>query len=141
VVHHPDAVCAAVFTCDHQWVLVRQYRVAAGSLLLEVAGGRVDSGEEPDQAIERELREEIGYRSGRVRRLMEILPSPGFCNQRMFCYLVDQAELGENCLDEGESLQVIRVGAEEGVSLAMTGGIIDGTSVVVMLASARLLGL
>ena len=141
VVRHPDTVCAAVFTRDREWVFVRQYRVAAQSLLLEVAGGLVDPGEDRDQAIERELREEIGYQSGRIQRLLEFWSMPGFCNQRMTCYLASEVELGRACPDEGESLQIVRVGAEEGLAMALDGRIADGNSITALLAAARILGL
>jgi ADP-ribose pyrophosphatase len=141
VVHSPNAVCAAVFTRDREWVFVRQYRVAAESLLLEVAGGRIDPGEDPDQAIERELREEVGYQSGRILPLMQFWSTPGFCTQRMTCYLVDEAELGDSRPDEGEFLEIVRVGAEEGLAMVTDGRIADGASVAVVLAAARKLGL
>lgn len=141
VVHCDNAVCAAVLTRDRHWVFVRQYRVATASLLLEVAGGRIDPGEDPDRAIERELREEIGFRSGRIQRLMDFWSTPGFCDMRMTCYLVDEADLGDGCPDEGEFLEVVRVGLEEGLAMALDGRIGCGTSVTAVLAAARVLGL
>ena len=141
IVYHPNAVCAAVFTLQRQWVFVRQYRVPAESLLVEVTAGKIDAGEDPDQAIERELREEIGYRSGKIQRLMEFWSTPGFCNERMTCYLVSEAELGPSQLDEGEFLEVVLVSAEEGLAMALDGRLSDAKSVAALLAGARVLGL
>jgi len=141
IVHHPNAVCAAVFTREREWVFVRQFRVPAQSLLLEVPAGKIDPGEDPDRAIERELREEIGYRAGQITRLLEFWCTPGFCHERLTCYLVREAELGEGRPDDGEFLEVVRVGAEEGLAMALDGRLADAKSITAVLAGARQLGL
>ena len=141
VVAHPDSVCAAVLTSERRWVLVRQFRVAAEQALLEVAGGNLDPGENPEQAILRELREEIGLISGRLRRLTELWPNPGFCSQRITCFLIDEAQLGPPSPEIGEVLDIHEVDSQEGVAMALDGRIADGASVATMLSAARLLGI
>ncbi|MBT9584982.1 NUDIX hydrolase [bacterium] len=141
VVYHPNAVCAAVLTRQQEWVFVRQFRLPAEALLLEVTAGKIDAGEDPDQAILRELREEIGYQSGQIHRLMEFWSTPGFCNERMTCYVVSDAQLGNSALDEGEFLEVVTVSAQEGLAMALDGRLADAKSVAAILAWARFLGL
>lgn len=141
VVYHPNAVCAAVLTRQQEWVFVRQFRLPAEALLLEVTAGKIDAGEDPDQAILRELREEIGYQSGQIHRLMEFWSTPGFCNERMTCYVVSDAQLGNSALDEGEFLEVVTVSAQEGLAMALDGRLADAKSVAAILAGARFLGL
>lgn len=142
VVNHPDAVCAAVFTREREWVFVRQFRVAADSLLLECPAGKIDGEEDPEVAIRRELREEVGFLSGKLERLTEFWSSPGFCKERMTCYLASEAELGDGQeLDEGEFLEVVRVPAEEGLAMALDGRLSDAKSIAALLAAARHLGL
>jgi ADP-ribose pyrophosphatase len=141
VVWHPGAVCAAVLTTDSEWVLVRQYRFPAQELLLEVPAGKIDAQEEPDVAIWRELREEIGLLSGKLERVCEFWSTPGFCNERMTCYLVTQAVLGESALDEGEFLEVVRVSQSEGLAMAFDGRVRDAKSILALLAAGRHLGL
>jgi ADP-ribose pyrophosphatase len=141
VVYHPNAVCAAVLTRQQEWVFVRQYRLPAEQLLLEVTAGKIDPGEDPDQAIERELREEIGFRSGKIHRLMEFWSTPGFCNERMTCYVVSEAELGQSRPDQGEFLEVVKVSAQEGLAMALDGRLSDAKSIAALLAGARFLGL
>lgn len=142
VVLHPNAVCAAVLTVDREWVFVRQYRIAAESMLLEVPAGKIDAGENPDQAILRELREEVGCSEGRVVPLMQFWSTPGFCNERMSCYLIHEARLDDDQeLDAGEFLEVVRVPFEEGLAMALDGRLSDAKSVAAVLAGARFLGL
>lgn len=140
LVLHPNAVCAAVLTRQGEWVFVRQFRLPADSLLLEVPAGKIDPGEDPDQAIVRELEEEIGWRSGRIERLLEFWSTPGFCNERMTCYLGTEADLGESRPDDGEFLEVLRVSREEGLAMAFDGRLSDAKSVTAVLAAARRLG-
>jgi ADP-ribose pyrophosphatase len=141
LVYHPNAVCAAVLTREQNWVFVRQYRVPTEQLILECTAGKIDGDEHPDRAIERELKEEIGYQSGKIQRLMEFWSSPGFCNERMTCYVVSDAVLGQSDLDEGEFLEVVQVGLQEGLAMALDGRLGDSKSIAAVLAAARFLGL
>lgn len=141
IVTHPHAVCAAVLTTERRWVFVRQYRVPVEGLLLEVPAGKIDPGEEPDGALERELREEIGYVSGTVRRLTEFWATPGFCTEKLTAYLVTDAVLDQRQIVDDEHLEVEQVECAEGIAMAMDGRLCDAKSVLSVLAAARLLGL
>ena len=137
LVYLPDAVCAAVVTREGQGILVRQFRKGVESLCLEVPAGRINPGEDPDLAIVRELREEIGYRSGKVQRLFDFWSSPGFCSERMTAYLVTDAELGPAQLDDGEFLELVSLPVAEMVQLAERGELSDVKSLATVLAAAR----
>lgn len=141
IVYHPNAVCAAVLTVDKKWVFVRQYRVPAESLLLEVPAGKIDPGEDADAAVIRELQEEVGYKSGKVQKLMQFWSTPGFCNERMTAYLVSDAVLDERQIVEDEFLELVEVPLEEGIAMALDGRLSDAKSVAALLAGARVLGI
>ena len=64
VVEHADAVVVLPLDQSGRALLVRQYRYPIGQDLLEAPAGGIDSGEAPEQAAQRELQEEIGYRAG-----------------------------------------------------------------------------
>ncbi len=141
VVHHPHAVCAAVLTTEGEWALVEQYRVPAAQLLIEVPAGKIDPGENPDEAILRELEEEVGYQQGELIRLAEFWSTPGFCTERMTCYLARNAVLSSNRPDQGEFLEVLRIPAAEGLAWINSGRICDSKSITALLLGARHLGL
>ena len=141
MVHHPHAVCAAVLTAQGEWALVEQFRVPTGQRLIEVPAGKIDPGEDPDQAILRELREEVCYEGGELVRLSEFWTTPGFCTERMTCYLATQAVLAQNRPDDGEFLEVLRVPAGEGLGWISSGRICDAKSITALLLGARYLGL
>ncbi|RZK46767.1 MAG: NUDIX hydrolase, partial [Pedobacter sp.] len=61
VLEYPNWVNAVALTKENQLILVRQYRFAAEIISLEVPGGVIDDGEDPETAIVRELIEETGY--------------------------------------------------------------------------------
>lgn len=140
LVEHPDVVCAVVLTRDGCVALVRQYRLAAGALLLEVPAGRIDPGETPEEAIRRELREEIGMVEGTVDLLARILVAPGFLTERLWIYLVREAVLAEPTAMPDEHLETVLVEPAEAVAMALDGRVQDAKSVAAVLAAARRCG-
>ncbi|HVS20060.1 MAG TPA: NUDIX hydrolase [Planctomycetota bacterium] len=91
-VRHGGAVAIAARRDDGRLVLVRQYRHATGEMLLEVPAGRLEPGEEPEQAARRELEEETGLRAARWRELARFYAAPGFCSERLVLFLAEGLE-------------------------------------------------
>lgn len=92
VVLHPGAVAVVAILPDGRILLVRQYRHAAGTVLVELPAGTLDrladgSIEDPAVAGPRELSEETGYRAANWRRLGAFWTAPGFASERMTLYL------------------------------------------------------
>ena len=69
IVHHPGAAAVVPFVSDRDVLLIRQYRHAAGGMILEVPAGKLDAGEPPEACAARELAEEAGQRPGRLVRI------------------------------------------------------------------------
>lgn len=61
VLEFPDAVCVVALTPALEILLVEQYRHGARRVMTELPAGAVDPGEQPLQAIRRELLEETGF--------------------------------------------------------------------------------
>lgn len=92
VVLHPGAVAIVALLPDGRILLVRQFRHAAGTVLLELPAGTLDrladgTIEDPAVAGPRELREETGYTAGSWRRLGGFWTAPGFASEHMTLYL------------------------------------------------------
>jgi ADP-ribose pyrophosphatase len=88
IVLHPGAVAVLAIRPDGRILLVRQYRHAAGSVLLELPAGTLDklddgSIEDPAVAGPRELYEETGYTAKTWRRLGGFWTAPGFAREHM----------------------------------------------------------
>ena len=106
VVVHPGSVVVLPVLPDGRIVMVRQFRYAVGRSLWELIAGRKDEGESPARAARRELLEETGYRAGRLRHFLTILPSPGFLHEPLFTFLATKLTAGEAQPEEDERLVV-----------------------------------
>ncbi|HBB40411.1 MAG: NUDIX hydrolase [Nitrospirae bacterium CG_4_8_14_3_um_filter_70_85] len=88
-------------------VFVRQYRHGTGQVHLEIPGGLVDAGEEPEKAAVRELLEETGY-AGEVAYLGEVHSNPAILNNTTYSYVVRNARrVAVPELDATEEIEVV----------------------------------
>ena len=71
VIEMPDWTNTVIITKDQKIVLVRQYRHAKGITTLELPGGILELGEEPQASAIREMREETGYVSSEIEFLFQ----------------------------------------------------------------------
>jgi len=138
VVEHGDVAAIVPIDVDGNVILVRQYRLPAGEALLEIPAGGVDEGEAIDAAAQRELREETGYRAGRLEPLCGFFVSPGYCTEFIHVFLATDLVEDPVAGDEDEDISLERMALLDAVRLIETGDIKDGKSIVgLLLASAR----
>src|SRR5215470_973371 len=71
VVHHNGGAAAIPWFEDGTIALVRQWRYPMGRYSLEIAAGRIEPGDSPEQTAARELEEELGLRASNLRKLVE----------------------------------------------------------------------
>ncbi len=76
-------------TADDQIILVRQYRHVTQGFCWEIPGGGLQPGESPDEAAQRELREETGYRAASLRRLGGFWPNNAYLDEIIHVYLAE----------------------------------------------------
>lgn len=91
VVLHNGGACIALRDGDHYY-MVRQYRYAQGRDMLEFPAGKIEKGEDPLETILREAQEETGYSVRDLISFGYIVPTGGYCSERIHLYygLVDQ---------------------------------------------------
>ena len=88
VIRHPGAVTVVPVHDDGSVTLVRQYRAAVDTLVLEIPAGTLDhEGEEPQDAARRELAEEAGLEATSWELLLQTWNSPGISDQHTLVYL------------------------------------------------------
>jgi ADP-ribose pyrophosphatase len=104
MITHPGSVVVLPVLPDGRIVLIRQYRYAAKQYLWELVAGRIDAGETPKVAAARELVEETGFRAKRFRIFLDIFPTPGFLQERMFILLAEGLTAGEAEPEEDEKI-------------------------------------
>ncbi len=109
VVEHKAAVGMIAVTSRKSVLLVRQYRYAVHEATLEVCAGLIEQGEDPAQAAEREMQEELNVKAGKLFRIGEFYASPGFCTEMFTLFLAE--ELTESSLpqDDDENVSVVEI--------------------------------
>ncbi len=104
VITHPGSVVVLPVLPDGRILLIQQYRHATRQYLWELVAGRMDPGETPKVAAARELIEETGYRAKRLRVFLDVFPTPGFLEERMFILLAEGLTAGEAEPEEDEKI-------------------------------------
>ena len=140
VVEHADVVAIVPVDAAGRVLLVRQYRLPAGQVLLEVPAGGVDPGESVEEAAQRELQEETGQRAARWRRLGGFFVSPGYCTEFIHAFLAEELSEGVVEADFDEQIAVERVSLGEALRLVQSGQIRDAKSIIGLLLTASLMG-
>lgn len=138
VVEHEPSVCVLPVDREGNVYLVRQYRHPFGCELLEAPAGMMEQGESPEVAACRELREEVGA-EGELIPLGEFLPTPGYCDERMYLYLAKVSQFGETDPDEDEFLQTVKMPFSDFYRRAVCGDLRDGRLLALALRAAPLL--
>jgi ADP-ribose pyrophosphatase len=148
IVWHPGAVGIVALDEDDRLLLVRQFRLPAGGVLLEIPAGTLDvssvegrtSTEDPDVAARRELEEETGYRADRWEKVAAFWTAPGFATELMHLYLATglrAADADRLRPEEDERLELVRLTVDDALAAADRGEIADAKSLVGILWLAR----
>lgn len=143
VVHHPGAVSVVPVIDGTDAVMVRQFRAALESDLLEIPAGKRDvDGEAPEVTAGRELVEEIGMQAGHLELLAEFYNSPGFTDEHAFVFLaLDLEEVGaaDPQGPEEQLMTVERIALGDVPDLVARRELVDAKSIIgLMLARERL---
>jgi 8-oxo-dGTP pyrophosphatase MutT (NUDIX family) len=123
VVEHNGAVAALVVDGDGQLLLVDQWRHAVGARVLEIAAGKYDvGGEAVEDALRRELAEELRVEGGTLTFLASFYTTPGWSDEVLDLYLaegVTPIEAGGPAVDwEEQGIEVVRLPLAEALRRA-----------------------
>ena len=129
VVEHPDAVTIVPVDESGNVVMVRQYRHAPRRVLLELPAGKMERGEEPAAAAQRELREETGLAAGELRPLGGFYAAPGFLTEYLHLFLARDLRPSPLEPDPFEIVEVVRVPAAEASAMVARGEIRDAKTI------------
>ena len=137
VTHNGSVVLLPVFP-DGRLLLIRQYRHAVGKFLWELVAGRIEKGEAPLQAARRELLEETGYTARRLRKLLDVFPTPGFVSERMIVYAAEGLTPGAARPEADEQITVRRFTLREVELMMRRGTLRDAKSIASVLYYAHI---
>jgi ADP-ribose pyrophosphatase len=139
VITHPGSVVVLPLLPDGRILLIRQYRHATRLYLWELVAGRVDPGESPLQAAARELIEETGYRAKKLKIFLDVFPTPGFLEERMYILLAEGLTPGQARPEDDEKITAKAFSRGQIESMIRTGKIRDAKTVAGVLYYLRFL--
>ena len=138
-VHHPGGVAAVAIDKDGSVYLERQFRYPYHKVVTEIPAGKLEPGEDPFDAIRRELREEIGASAARWDALGYIMPSVGYTDEMLYLFLARDLTFGERRLDQGEFLEPFKMPFTEALAQAAGGRLNDAKTVAALFRADRLM--
>ena len=118
-------------TGDGRVVLVRPWRQPVGGFTLELAGGGVEGGEDPREAVRRELREEAGYEAHDLVHMFTLHTSPGRSTEvcHLFRCRAERSFLGPEP-EPTEFVSAVEMPLSEAREKALRGEITAATTVL-----------
>ncbi len=141
VVTFGDCVGVVPFVDEQRIMLVRQYRyVYDENHRWEIPTGGVAEGESLQDAAQRELAEEAGYRAGTLEHINSYYTSKSICNEVAHLYLGQDLVAAQEPPDDTEFLQRRIFPFEEALRMTLDGEIMDSMSVIAITLAARRLG-
>lgn len=142
VVTFGDCVGVVPFVDPEHVVMVRQYRYVYGeNHRWEIPTGGVKDGETLEQAAQRELSEEAGYRAGLLTHVSSYYTSKSVCDETAHLYIGQDLVAAQSPPDDTEFLERRVFCFEEALRMVLEGDIKDSMSVIGLLLAGRQLGL
>ena len=138
IVKHPGGAVIAAINEKHELCLLKQWRHAVQQTIWELPAGCLEPGEAPLITAQRELEEETGFTASEWQELGVIIPSPGFCNELLHCFLAKKTQPGTLKLDEAEQLEAHWLPLERVFKMAQNGDIQDAKTLAVLLRISKL---
>ena len=123
-------------------LLTRQFRYPAyvnghpDGRLIECAAGLLDD-DDPETAIRREAREELGIVLGEITSVHDVFMSPGSLTERVHLFAgpytsADRVDGGGGLSDEGEDIEVLEIDIDDAMAMLRDGRIRDGKTIILL---------
>ena len=110
------------------------------SVMLEIPAGKLDfKGEDPEDAVRRELREETGALCGKLTNLGYFYSSPAILDEKIHMYLAEDLSFGDVDPDEDEFIETLRIPLSRLVEMVMANQIPDCKTQAAVMRAAYLL--
>lgn len=122
---HPGAAAVIPILDDGRLVMERQWRYALNRSFLEFPAGKLNKGEDPFLAAQRELAEETGYRSGQWARLGVMHPVIGYSTEAIHLFMARALQAGDAAREKGECMNLVSLTQDEFFQAIYQGQVTD----------------
>lgn len=139
IVVHRGAIAVVPLADNDKIVMIRQFRQAAGEVLVEIPAGTLEPGEDPDACAHREMQEEIGYRADRLELMFRSYLAPGYSTEMLHTFLARGLTQVSAEREPDEFIEVIEVPIDEALRMIQTGEIKDAKTICGVLMAKRTL--
>ena len=136
-VKHRGSVVIAPFLDKETIILIKQYRPIIGKWLIELPAGTIEEGESTDSTALRELEEEVGYKAGKIQKILSFYVSPGVTTEVMHLYIATRLEKTSQKLEEYEVIEPFQVKLSDAIKMVEEGKIEDGKTMLSLLFISR----
>lgn len=133
IVEHADCIAVVAIDEKDNVLLVKQFRKPVEKGLLEIPAGGIDLGEDAEEAVVRELQEEIGFIPREIKRLGGFYSAPGYSSEYLHLYLAADLMPSQLMAEDTEGIDVVHVPVAEIPELIASGNICDGKSIAGLL--------
>ena len=142
MIRHPGASAVVPFlddpgSDDPRLLLIRQYRYAAGTFLLEIPAGRLEPKETPEQCAARELEEETGRKARHFRKVFELYTTPGFTDEKIHLFLAWDLQPGKLARERDEFMEELAIPLSQALTMVSSGAIADAKTALGILFASR----
>jgi ADP-ribose pyrophosphatase len=139
IVQHIGSISIVPVDENGQLYFVRQYRQAAQKELLELPAGTLETGEPPEEAAAREIREETGMAAKNIKEIGSFYLAPGYSTELMHVFLATGLTHDPLDPDADEYLSVEKITVAKAFELAENGQIQDSKSLAALLLARQYL--
>lgn len=133
------AVMIVPVTHDNEFILIREYSAGTEDYQLAFPKGLMDKGEDPFEAANREMKEEIGYGAHQLTELKRMTLAPGYLTHRMSLILAEDLYPEKLEGDEPEPLEVVKWPIENIDNLLAQTDFTEARSIAALLLSKNIL--
>jgi ADP-ribose pyrophosphatase len=135
------AVGVLPFLDPYTVLMIKQYRYVAKRVTWEMPTGGVHPGETREEAAQRELAEEIGYRAGKLTWLGTFDTSKSVLDEIAHLFLGEDLVEAAMLPEDTEFIEVRPFPFNEVLQMVLRGEITDSMTIIAVLHAARLRGL
>ncbi len=132
IVHHALGACCLAVAPDGRIYTVEQYRIPMDDFTIELPAGKVDPGEDPRDAVVREMTEEIGMSADQVELICRAAVSPGFTDEVVYIYVATGLTPCVAAPDEDEFLNVQLYTLDQLLDMISEGRIYDAKTIMAL---------